>query len=607
MATFKQFTADLSQSGVPSGQQATPAAFGGLQARALGDLGATAQNVSRELEAENDRRDLMAQYTEAAQARERAVKKLDELKATGEPVSEKMGEFLNEELVKLRENRLTKKGRAAADIAIANISADIGHAARTTDIGLAAEKAKEDAVQLIASNGAVLQKHPDMLPGILEQQRQFVEAMNLPPQVKRAMLRELNEEAGKNAVRGWISLDPYETEKMINEGKFDDVLKPDTRAALLGAAKTEQRAIETEKRLQRIEADRIKKEANERLMNDALLLAHDPDKPMQEKVSTIRQLAAQQKLEPAQTSLLLNYLEKIATEKRIVTDPGVGIDVVTRIANNALTESELINLALTKNISLNDFERWMERVKEGSTALKSVRGESLRNVPGLMNVPPQLSQLMPQFGKVFIELEGLTREREQEFRAAGKNPLDYYRDGDYEKDVRKLGQQAGIVPIPPELEIGTVMNGWKYIGGDRREQSSWAPATSTEVQSFEQKQKGHPNESANELMQAIERAAQRTSVTIPGRMIDSALDSLRTAAANYEQTLLREQKIAAGEPVPKVDEVVPDHLKAVVDFLNGLRSPTRVILPSDVERLRQLINESAERQQRAVFGDKGEE
>lgn len=607
MATFKQFTADLSQSGVPSGQQATPAAFGGLQARALGDLGATAQNVSRELEAENDRRDLMAQYTEAAQARERAVKKLDELKATGEPVSEKMGEFLNEELVKLRENRLTKKGRAAADIAIANISADIGHAARTTDIGLAAEKAKEDAVQLIASNGAVLQKHPDMLPGILEQQRQFVEAMNLPPQVKRAMLRELNEEAGKNAVRGWISLDPYETEKMINEGKFDDVLKPDTRAALLGAAKTEQRAIETEKRLQRIEADRIKKEANERLMNDALLLAHDPDKPMQEKVSTIRQLAAQQKLEPAQTSLLLNYLEKIATEKPIVTDPGVGIDIVTRIANNALTESELINLALTKNISPNDFERWMERVKEGSTALKSVRGESLRNVPGLMNVPPQLSQLMPQFGKVFIELEGLTREREQEFRAAGKNPLDYYRDGDYEKDVRKLGQQAGIVPIPPELEIGTVMNGWKYIGGDRREQSSWAPATSTEVQSFEQKQKGHPNESANELMQAIERAAQRTSVTIPGRMIDSALDSLRTAAANYEQTLLREQKIAAGEPVPKVDEVVPDHLKAVVDFLNGLRSPTRVILPSDVERLRQLINESAERQQRAVFGDKGEE
>jgi len=497
MGVFKNYTADPGPQIIPASASATESDFGGRSAAGLVETGEVLAKESRRVLQANEQRDLINTYRDAALTRERIREKIDVLKQDGQPLADRTKEILDEEVSGIRSNRETRRGRILADTTSANIRAAALHEARTHDVALVGKAAKDASQQIIQSNGVILQQTPDVLLDIVSEQNNFVDELDIPPNLKGELKRKLNAEAAKNAARGWIELDPEGAKKLLQDGELDEFIEADNKAVLIGQANTRIKGLAAEKRIEKAEFAKNKAITNNQVMNDAIISAFSQDPNEKLTAAQVTELALQSHsdgdpvLTPGQVQGLYNVIEQEAKTPSIQTANDVSLDVVSRL--DTITPEELTEIMADPDrpMSGSDYERWMEKAKEGNTALKAVRGVSLRNVPGLMDVPPQMAQMIPGFAKANVELETLTREREQEYKDNGKNPIDYYKDGEFEKDVRRIGRNLNLISAGTglrtslqSLEVGDVVNGYEYIGGDPNDVvNSWAPSTK-EKQNF---------------------------------------------------------------------------------------------------------------------------
>ncbi len=489
MGTFKNYTAQPGPNIVPASARANENDFGGRSAKELTNAGkALAKESSRILQA-NEQRDLINTYRDAAQSRERIRARLDELKLDGQPLADRTKEILEEETSAIRSDRETRRGRILADTTSANIRAASMHEARTHDVSLVNKAAKDASTQIMQSNGVILQQTPEVFLDIVSEQNNFVDELDIPPNLKTELKRQLNAEAAKNAARGYIELDPAGAKKLLADGELDEYIEADNKAVLMGQANTRIKGLAAEERIKEAEFTKQKSITSNTVMNDAIIAAHssNPDEVL--TASQVTELALQTHkdgdpvLTPAQVSGLYTIIENNAKIGSVSTSPDVALDVVSRL--DSITPKELTEIMAdpSRPMSGTDYERWMTKAKEGGSALKAVRGESLRNVPGTMGVPPVVAQMIPGFSKAYIELEALTRDRELEYKEANKNPIDYYTDGSYEKDVMRIGRDLDLVTVGTEIRTsleglteGDVINGFKYIGGDPNDMlNSWVP------------------------------------------------------------------------------------------------------------------------------------
>jgi hypothetical protein len=490
MPAFKNYTAELGTAGTPSSRAASSSDFGGATGDELYRAGEEGMQTSRRIMEANQQRDLIRAYRDAALLRQKAREEMDLLKQTGEPVTEKAKQLLDKETETYGANRETQRGRMLSQQHAIAIRTEIEHEARVHDAALVGQEAKDASTEIMQSNGVRLQSNPDLLPLIVAEQDDFVSDLTIPENLKKELKRTLNAEATKNAVRGWIEINPIDAKARIEKGEFDEHIEANARDVLLGNADTAIRAIETEKRIQRAEYDRQKTMTSSKAMVQAIVDAHSPDPEKRLTAMQISEMAMQTHadgsplLDPSHVSGLFNIVEAIAKEGTLKTSQDVILDVVPRLGT--ITPEELTEIASDPNRSMSgsDYERWMSIAQEGQTALKSMRSEALRNVPGLMDIPPQMAPMIPGFSKAYIELEALTRDREQEYKENNKNPVDYYRSGEFEKDVLRIGRGLDIVGAGTEmigalnnLKVGDVVNGFEYIGGDPDDViNSWKPA-----------------------------------------------------------------------------------------------------------------------------------
>lgn len=445
MPTLKTYTANLSGGGqlnvAPA--QASPVGAG------LRNLGRGLAGAGDTLLSEMEREDSQQAYLDVAKAREQLVQLVDDYHQRGEFASTALAENIDSLMQGARENRTTTAGRAIIDNSTATLATDLGHAARVADASLAGQQAKEQVASTINANGNVLQKDPSQLTSIITEQNSLVDTLpNLTPDQRKEAKRQLSQEAAKNAVRGWIRLNPEMAKQRINDGEWDKYLDADAKDALSGQADTEIRSIETEKRLQASEARLQEKLNQDKLMNQSMEALYSGDLTL----GGIGAMARNQVLSPDQISHLYSLKKAmIAAGGSIKSDTGALIHVVNALQNDTLSQDLLDGLAADGQLSQSDYKLYSAAIAEGDTALRTVRKEAMDSVPqSFFGVFPGFPTNADQSHAV-IKFDALAREREQEYRTAGKNPMDYYISGEYKKDAMALAPGNSLASGANEL------------------------------------------------------------------------------------------------------------------------------------------------------------
>lgn len=450
MARFKTFTAGPGQGGGIDTQRATGDAFGGAVAGAVEDLGKTGRQVAASIQEHQIRQSLIQTHKDAAILREQAVRKLDELRQTGQPVNEPMEEWLTDRMSEFQDTRGSESARTLAEQTAANIYSDILQVARTADARLIGEQTKETADAMSQTMGVVLQRSPEFLPDYLDEARQFVEATGIPENLKPALIRAISADLAKNAVRGWVELDPQQALERLEAGKFDDYLDPDTRDVLASRIQTRLDREKSQANADRIEAERIQTIKSEQAMNFALLQAYDDDPNKRLTKNAVDRLALETHpdgtpvINPSRLDHLYGVVENVTKGVTVTTAPATLVDVIPRLSAGTITPEEIDTLMADGKLSANDYKTLRSVAEEGTSQQQLVRRNALGSVTAYMGLDSFTAQAQPDVGPATVEAMNMALEREQEYKADGKNPADYYLDGTFAQDARMIGRKFNL-------------------------------------------------------------------------------------------------------------------------------------------------------------------
>lgn len=537
MPTFKNFTANVGQSTIPQGQRATADAFGGDVAKATEQLGGTGQKVAQQAQEHIIRKSLLETYRDAALLREKATRRLDELSQTGEPVNEQMEEFLQNELSEFQDTRSTERARQLAEQTSANIASDVLHNARAKDAEAAALAADQTVKATNQQNGVRLQSNPDILPVILDENKGLVESLEIPDNLKPALLRELNSVSAKNAIRGWNEIDPNLALEKLGKGEFDQWVDPDERATLKSRIET---SIKQEKEVaaaKRVEIERQKKMESRAFGNELLVAAHSDD-PEERLESADVQAAALKTFadgDPMLSAAMVNQLYTTVKERARVGSINSTQDALLFVADGVATgevdTDDIDDLFAQGQLSASDWRLYRSAAEDGPPALRSVRKVTMQNISSFMGILPGMENMLSGFGVAETELIEHAMTREQELEKEGKSRLEYYTGGEFQRDARAVSRKFGLTRTQnnlqgqvDDLQPGEIMEvggqRFRYNGGDKMEQDAdgnfvnfdmvspaeegpdSAPLTPREVEST-------VDETTVELLRPIEVSAQR--------------------------------------------------------------------------------------------------
>jgi hypothetical protein len=504
MPKLQEFTAEI---------RPTPYIWGGEQARpspegaAISQLG---QQIGRTADTTMDiaeKQDLLAEYVSSAKERAAAVVKLGELEKTGQPVSEAFAEYLSTRQQAVKENRTTAAGLAATEQHFANMAADLGSTAVHMDSKLAGDRAKAAANDVVDANGVVLQRDPALLEKVIAEQNAQVDLLDgLTPLQRGAIRKELTQEAAKNAVRGWISgaqtVDSAKrVAKELEAGKFDAYLDSENKASLLDRANANVRISEAQVRADQAEARRALADHQGQVFADTVLGIYDGKVGARD----MRQLVAAQEIDPDKVPMLMSMIERRA-HQGAGGEPSAPKDykALATLFEHAgdMTPSQVFEYAAANNLSAGDAKHFAAVAAEGDSTLKGIRRNALgQAAPQYFGYTPMPGN--PKTADITdseVELSKIVRQREQEYRAAGKSPLDYYGlDGKFAEDAARVSplnraktKEAAALELQAKdarahlqeqmVKGGTMQlpdGSWaKYSGqGDVTDPANWNPYT----------------------------------------------------------------------------------------------------------------------------------
>jgi hypothetical protein len=194
---------------------------------------------------------------------------------------------------------------------------------------LAGEKSKQDYTGAITQWSSALRNDPSSLDFVTQQHDSYLQDLvkNGGLSEKQALALKIpgDSELTKNAVRGWIDLNPELAKKQLNEGKWDKSIDGDVKNQLLGQADQAIRARETEVERQRREQERILQEKQKSTQNDFL------QKMADNQLSTKDILNSN--LDPFGSGSKEQFIQLLKTHQneRIRTDPGTMMMIWDRI------------------------------------------------------------------------------------------------------------------------------------------------------------------------------------------------------------------------------------------------------------------------------------
>ena len=449
MARFQQFTADLGQTPVGGSRRATAADFGGMEGAALAQLGQAGNALADNMVRRQEDNSLLIAQRDAAALRERMLRRIDELQKEGQPLTERVMEDLESELQAFQEGAGSNRALLWAQRESEVLRASVGATARKVDSVLAGQIAQNLVHDKVQADGVALQSEPDMFMEVMESYEEFVDALDVPEQMKPGLLRQMQGQAAKQAIRGRARQDANLAKALVQGGQFDQFIDPDERNTLLNDIDRRIRALDVER--DRLDAEARQRRAieSDRMFSDLVIQVHTGEIGATELIEAGQQEHddGSRMISGRELDFLLKGMEARSSGESIQTPHSVRVDVLDRM--NSITEEELVALAREGDVSGPDLERWLNVVRGRDNPLGNLRASAIRNLPENLGVASWQKQFMPILGKVEMDMFMRMEEGIERFRQKTGDPMDYFRDekghqADLAETRRAFGQELGI-------------------------------------------------------------------------------------------------------------------------------------------------------------------
>lgn len=267
MPVIRQYTRQVSAPGDQGFEKVTGAELGGATSRALGQFGSTVSGIARRVEKRQEQQELSDTTTKMAQANNALASDLQNVVKTTTPGDAKPFDEYNERM----QESLSNIGNDISSTAAKNYHAlnserIKGHLLRSSvqhQSESAGIKAVTDYTNSINAYSSTVLAEPSSL-GLQKQLHsdginQLILSGQIPTSKGHELKAQGDRRISKNAVRGWIRLNPDFAKEKLKSGEFDEDLGGDVKVQMVAEADQAIRGKEIEAERRRREDERVKR------------------------------------------------------------------------------------------------------------------------------------------------------------------------------------------------------------------------------------------------------------------------------------------------------------------------------------------------------------
>lgn len=462
-------------------------------------------------------KDLTKSHVESAAARDEITTQIDEGIRSGEIDLDQISNNLTEKFNEIGRGLETNQGKDDLSRSQADLRSQLMKYAAHGKASVDGEKAVEDINSFWSSQGSALQKDPSSFKDIVNANKEFVQSLTdsgqLPGNKTEELTRKGEEQLAKNAIRGWIDLNPTFAKQRLESEDFG-MVGGELRHQLSGEIDQAIRGQDVEKeRRKRIQADALQKQQLA-TQNDFLIKMNENKLSAQDILKS--------NLEPFGSGSKDQFIRMLESENKnggiLKTNPEVFFNLFSRInlpdgdPNKISVEGDL-NEYLGRGVSYEDLNKLRDEVTGGKTEKGRIEGELRKQLfevaKGQLSKANAFTGVRdPEGDERMLSFTMFAYDQIKEAQKEGKpirdllNPKskDYLGNfiGNYKRTpqeiIRSMSQEFQKKKGPPEQGLtdtvnggptnnlpkpGDIKRGYKYIGpnsndpADRKNPKNW--------------------------------------------------------------------------------------------------------------------------------------
>jgi len=267
MPLIRSYTRQISAPGDQGFEKISGAELGGATSRALGQFGSAVSGIAKRIEKRQEQQELSDTTTKMAQANNALASDLQNVVKTTTPGDRKPFEAYNKRVDESLANIGNDlSSRNAKNYHALNSERIKGHLVRSSvqhQSESAGIKAVTDYTNSINAYSSTVLSDPSSLDLQKQLHREGVDQLILSGQIPTSKGHELKAQGdrriSKNAVRGWIRLNPDFAKEKLKSGEFDEDLGGEAKIQMFAEADQAIRGKEIEAERRRKEDERVKR------------------------------------------------------------------------------------------------------------------------------------------------------------------------------------------------------------------------------------------------------------------------------------------------------------------------------------------------------------
>jgi hypothetical protein len=344
-----------------------------------------------------------------------------------------MEEFLedyNTTMEGIREGISTKAGQDFFTRQMAEQRKALALSAFDYQADLAGQKARQDQEVAINNLSGALVVDPTDLEGTISRYASGVENLTeqgLPRAEVDKILMAGKTQLTTAAVKGWIDLNVDYAEQQLKQGKFDNYLNGEQKAALLGDVAAKRRAVEVEaerrKKLQQEEREAQQKKTQNEFLAKAVQGKLSADEILKSNLEAFGSGSKNQ---------FIDMLEA-QSKQALKTDPGTFRELYKRIhlpdgdPDKLLDENELNEYLIAGKLNMESLNDLREEIHGSHTeegkALAAAKKQVFDQADAALVQANPLAGIKDPIGEQqMLKFRALVRQKEKELIKQGKSP-----------------------------------------------------------------------------------------------------------------------------------------------------------------------------------------
>ena len=461
--------------------------------------------------------DLTKSHVESARVRDEVTTQIDESIRSGNVDLDDVSNNLTEKFNEISQGIETNQGKDDLTRGQATLRSQLMRYAAQGKANVEGDKAVENINSFWSSQGSALLKDPSSFKDIVNANKEFVFSLQqsgqLPGNKTEELTRKGEEELAKNAIRGWIDLNPTFAKQRLESDEFS-MVGGNLRHQLSGEIDQAIRGESAEnERRKRVQADALQKQQLA-IQNDFLV-------KMSEGKLGVKDIL-KSSLDPFGSGSKDQFIRMLEAENenggKLKTDPGVFLNLFTRVnlpdgdPNKLSVEGDL-NEYLGRGLSYEDLNKLRDEVTGSKTEKGRIEGELRKQLfevakGHLSKANPLMGIKDPEGDERMLMFTTFAYDQIKEAQKEGKpisdllNPKNQNYLGNFignykrtpQEIIRSMSQelQRKKGPAAPGLQEtlngapttnlpkpGDLVRGYKYIGpnsndpADRKNPKNW--------------------------------------------------------------------------------------------------------------------------------------